>query len=175
MRPQEALDICVTVQGREYRATAPILEMRYFELLLGNDLLHQMKRLVIDYVENCVSIEPVPEKDLKNKVRVLERVDICPGTTRLVKLQADLDPDKDYVLEPSLVLFRNKGLTTGKTLVSGNIAMIYVTNFGSQLQPLEINTCLAVATEVDKIGPTNAADPPRGRGNKGDGDIPRTN
>ena len=100
MRPQEALEICVTVQGQVYRTTAPVIELRYFELLLGNDLLRQMKRLVIDYVKKSVSIEPVIKKDVKNKVRVSERVDVHPRTTRLVRLQANLDPKKDYVLEP---------------------------------------------------------------------------
>ena len=38
--------------------------------------------------------------------------------------------------------------------------MIYVTNFGLQPQPLEINTCLAEATEVDKIGPASGANRP---------------
>ena len=154
VKPLRALDIRVLVDERSYHTRAVIVKTGRFEILIGNDILKQTKRLIVDYEKKTTTVEHRKQNSKDNRVKLAATVNIPARTTMRVKVVHHGDGSgsrKINLLEPTPGLLGKKGIGIGRILAEGPISEVYLTNFEKLPQRVEANCCLAQAEPVKLV------------------------
>jgi len=135
--------VYVDIETTQGRVTGKILVMKMDEvnLLLGNDLLSQLKRLVIDYpttgparllAELPVGAVVMDMEECSTVIQLSSKKDslIPPQSKQVIQVNGTDQSWEEYkLLVPAPALFETKGITTGYALVPGhNLHQVMVTN-----------------------------------------------
>jgi len=158
--PLGAVDVdIVTTQGR-VMGRIIVMQMEYVNLLLGNDLLSQMGRIVIDYPADgpgrLLAELPVGainlDEENSTSIQLASSGDILipPRVTQAVVVQG-LDHLEEglKLLTPAPALYETKGLTTGYVIIPGyNLQVVLVTNFSTDPVWLPMGAIVAHVEDV---------------------------
>jgi RNase H-like domain found in reverse transcriptase/Reverse transcriptase (RNA-dependent DNA polymerase)/Integrase zinc binding domain/Integrase core domain/gag-polyprotein putative aspartyl protease len=144
VQPRGAATVTLEIDGRKYQIRAIIVKTNRLELLIGNDVLHQTKRLIVDYKHGKTTIQHRTKRDQRDKVTLAEAVYLPPKSTVAIPInRIEALPGQLNILEPIPELMWKNGISMGRAIVEGPISRVYLTNFGNVSRKVEANCCLA--------------------------------